>query len=228
MDDDNVTPRRLCAAHKGAKPVSAVEPGWLCVGCEKRTVAALWDIARLWGQLVDISNGLGARDGGGGSGSNSQAPTRLDVLSLMDPRSRWDGDLPPAAALLRGWSRYVAGERKFTPPRSVPDQVRFLTMNFPWLMEDRVVGEFCRDVWRVSRALAGVCGETRKPVASCQAPTPDEGECGGPLFQDRDGAASVSCAKCGDTFSDGAVFIAFGELRRLGLILGSKTTMEEQ
>lgn len=160
MDDDNVTPRRLCAAHKGAKPVSAVEPGWLCAGCEKRTVAALWDIARLWGDLELLADPDSRPPRGGGQrGPNSSAPTRVDILALMDPRSRWDGDLPPAAALLRGWSRYVAGERKFTPPRSVPDQVKFLTMNFPWLMDDRVVGEFCRDVWQVSRALAGVCGE---------------------------------------------------------------------
>lgn len=221
--DDN-TPTRLCAAHKGGRTAAAVEPGYLCPGCDQSLLDAVRACARLWDQMVELATG-----GGGGSNSGTpnrslRAPTRLDILSVMDTRSRDGGGVTPVAALFADWAELIAFRRRFAQPRDTYSQIRFVEANWRWVKEQEWVGDLARDVRRSKSALSGLCGETRRAIARCQAPHPDpqvDEDCNGPLLQDADGAAAVTCAKCGDRFSDGAVFQGFGELRRLGLILES-------
>lgn len=223
-DTDNIDVTRLCAAHKGPRSAAAVEPGHLCLGCDKAVLGAVRDCARLWDQMLELATGTGGGSHSGTPGSSLRAPTRLDILSLMDPRSRPDGDLPPAAAIFADWAGLIAEQRRFTTPRDTYSQIRFVESNWRWVQEQPWVGDLAREVRRVRSVLVGLCGETRRVIARCQAPHPDpqmDEDCNGPLFQDADGAAAVTCAKCGDRFSDGAVFQGFGELRRLGLILES-------
>ncbi len=221
---DNMDVARLCAAHKGPRSAAAVEPGWLCPGCDKGVLDALRDCARLWDQMIELATGAGGGSPSGAPGSSLRAPTRLDILAVMDPRSRPDGNLAPAAAYFADWAWFIAAERRFARPQGTYNQIRFIETNWRWVKEQNWVGDLAREV-RDSRAtLAGLCGETKRVIARCQAPHPDpqvDEDCNGPLFQDADGAAGVTCAKCGDRFSDGAVFQGFGELRRLGLILES-------
>lgn len=211
-----------------ADPVQT-QPGlYLCKGCAKRHRENVLELARLWQDLQDMERpAYSARASGGRRGPSSSAPGSMDMLALTDVRSQYEpGGLPPVANWMRTVAHRISTERRVTRPQSTGEQILLVYRHLNWVQEQEWLDEW---LWRLRAMLNGLrrlTGETRHVIDRCQAlhPDMDGQECGGPLLQDRDGSASVTCQRCGDRWSDGAVVEAYGELRRLGMILGSGET----
>lgn len=205
---------RLCVTCRGPHAHTS-EPGLhICHRCLTRLLDTLADLPRLWQQLLDLDTSH--LTGGGRRGPNSAAPTRLDVIALLDPRSGPDPDLPPVAGYLADWATLVIDKRRFQPAATTLDRIDVLIRNAAWIVADPdLAAEFTRDMTHVRHALRRICGETAVVIAHCQQPHPDPqvgGDCGGPLLHTADSRWPVRCATCGDAFSQDAIDLAVEQM----------------
>lgn len=148
------------------------------------------------------------------------APVRLDVVALLDRRtvSRFPGDIVPVLAVLESWARMVREERDLEQPKTratVTGETALLIRHLPWIETQPWVDELAKELREVKSALHSAIGDhAPRPVGKCPVVDPDDGECGGNLYQDRYGGMSVSCRRCGSLWDE-------PELRRLGLMSAS-------
>lgn len=217
-----------------AEPVGTAEGSYLCPGCQKALEAGLESLARYWSDAMELEGpSWSQRRGGSRRGPGSSAPTNLDLVAMADRRSTYvPGSTPPVARWIYEAAVRVARERKFQLPPDVMGQIGLLWGSRHWLAHQDWVDRLLRRLAIATGALRRITGEVRHVIDRCTAPDADGAECGGPLLQDRDGRAAVTCARCGETWSEGGVLEAYGELRRLGLILRSgeraNTTEEDE
>lgn len=199
---------RLCATHHGPSAPLAEPGSHVCTHCHTRLARTLADLPRLHTQLIELE--LTSRDGSSGrAGRNSTPPLRLDVLALLDPRSGPDPDTPPIAGIIRDWATLVADERQLQPAATTASQLDLLARHHDWLAaQPHLIGDFTREIRAVHAALRRVCGEATTVIATCQAPSDDGDECGGPLVHSPNSLHPVVCLHCGDRWSAQAIAIA--------------------
>ena len=133
-------------------------------------------------------------------------PIRLEVLSLMDPRTyQRDGEGPMhVLGVLESWTRMICEERGITPTAqaTVSGEVRTLTRNAQWSAGQPWFDDCYREVMEIRSQLRYVTGEIDQPVGIC--PEPDrrypELECGGPL-REKPGTGAIVCGKCRTHFA---------------------------
>ena len=183
------------------------------VGCIGRLRRDLLDMADVLDSLDDLLVTPAPTDGNDrrAARTEGQAPCRLDVLDLTDPRSD-----TPALLRLATWCAATQEERELAWMPSRPaQQARWLIRHVDWLARhpaaDEIAGDIA-DAWRWLRSAAGLA--PAPPVFLCPVILPDaEGACGGPVYPQR-WAFAVRCSRCGSTWEGD------DELRRLGLVRG--------
>lgn len=147
------------------------------------------------------------------------APIRLEVISLLDHRTRQrtPHDPPSAAGLFHTWATWVRTERQLPQRRTtISADLGTLHTHLEWIAGTDRILDLINDLRLIHRALQAATGDQApNKVGTCPI-TDDTGTCGGNLYQDRYTALSVTCAKCGERWDE-------GELRRLGLILQQAT-----
>ncbi len=168
-------------------------------------------LTQLLREIVEYTAALNPTPGVGGSGRRapgfgSRPPANLHIIAALDkrtvpyalPAKDAPEDLPSDVwsilGTLYGLTRFVRKERGLLiplEPPTVTGEVRFLVdwMDWctaqPWI-ED--VAEDIRELHRQVRASALMAPD--KPVGSCLSV-----ECGGPVFQTRDGSLH-RCSRC--------------------------------
>ena len=213
------------------KDIATVPGLMVCGGCIRSIQESLPEVARLLRQAQDLTGVLSSKVGGGGRrGPSSKPPTDLDLLAIMDTRTQYDpgSDIAPVARWIIELSSRIGLERQMKPGKTYQERLAFIHRNIDYLATKAYAGDAVSRFVVMRRVLRRQCGEQRNVIDTCQSPIEDGSDCGGNLYQAEDGSASVECSKCGDKWTDGAVLIAYGELRRLGLILesGERTTEE--
>jgi hypothetical protein len=148
----------------------------------------------------------------------SKPPFRLDVLVVKDATLTEAADDTVPVGVLAQWARLVGEERHLQAldRRDGAAALARLRLHLRWVADREWVPSFERDLRRFAACMRRLAGDVPRPrVGVCQALVEGaESECGGPLLADRYGAMGVTCARCGDRWSE-------DELRRLGLVLAS-------
>lgn len=197
------------------KPTMAEGSGWCCQSHIDQMRDRLSDMVRLWellGVLSRTSSG-GAR--GRRSGTNTAAPTRLDILALTDVRTILSpGHIVPAAAILLSWGGLLSEERRMTPPRAVVGALNMLRVHLSYVAAQPWVGDLYQELGLIHHTLRHVAGETRVVLGRCQEPRADDPteDCGGPLYYVADSARPVQCGVCHDSWSKEAIQLAIDQM----------------
>jgi hypothetical protein len=150
---------------------------------------------------------------------DAPAPVRLEVVALTDRRTIAldDADPPPVLAIVESWARLVREERALASPlvrATLIGEVGFLLAHHGWVCAQPWVDDYAAELRRARSAVHDAIGDhAPRPVGHCQV-VDEQGECGGPLYQDRWGAMAVSCRRCGAVWQE-------DDLRRLGLVMGA-------
>lgn len=224
------TDQGLCGSNH-RKPTATLPGQSICGGCKKALIENVGEVARLLTQVDDLGTLSARRGSGGRRGPSSQAPTDLDLIAIMDHRTQYDpgSDIAPVARWISTAAAQIARERNQAQVSSeLRHKLALIHRNIDFLTTRPYAPTVAEHFAIMKRVLRSLCGENRHVIDRCTAPMEDGTDCGGPLFQAEDGSATVQCAKCLDKWSDGAVLVAYGELRRLGLILQSGERIEEE
>ena len=142
--------------------------------------------------------------GGTGALASQQAPARLDVIALRDPRTRVDQPDPAIDGVLPvlvWWANAVRQQRWFSLHGTTPtvaSERRTLAINLDWILEQPAAGQFHDAIRRLWTRLRAANGHTPdRPVVRCRRDV-DGGECGGRV---RLADGQATCASCGHTVS---------------------------
>jgi hypothetical protein len=201
-------------------PKSAADGTLVCPGHARWLRDTIDDVVVTYALLGDFFEPGTAIDDGHqvkGKRVDPPAPVRLDVVALLDKRTayRYPGDIVPVLAILEAWATLVRDERKIQPcrqPATVTSEAGTLLAHLDWIIGEPFVADLADEIRQVKSALHSAIGDhAPRPVGTCPVVHPDQGECGGKLYQDRYGGMSVTCRKCGETWGE-------TELRRLGLM----------
>ena len=194
------------------------EVGMLCEWHADRIAGELVDIALWWALLPELLvPGSGEDDGNvRGKRIDSPSPVRLDVVAVMDPRTSvglGGDDVTGVRCVIHSWARVVVEEREWSGlDGTLTRDLDTLTKSAGWIAGQPWVDDYARELhaaWKELRAVVGI----RPPTVVGRCPVTDaDGECGGPLHQDRWGGMGVRCARCGAHWDD-------RQLRRLGLAI---------
>jgi hypothetical protein len=204
-----------------AKPKKA-QHGFICANHYEKLGSALEDILELCSLLFYFYEPGTATDDGRqvhGTRIDPPSPVRLDVVALMDPRTKQlhPSDPVPVLAIIESWAKLVREERGLEAPTTtsiLSEEIHLLSRHWAWIVEQAWVDDFANEIRDCQSALKSAIGEhSPRPVGKCPITT-DEGTCQGNLYQDRYGRLGVTCRKCGEVWGE-------TELRRLGLVLGA-------
>ena len=202
------------------EPKTAANGTLLCHGHMRWLTDSIDDIVITYALLPHFYEPGTAVDDGHqvkGKRVDPPAPVRLDVVALLDKRTayRYPGDIVPVLAMLEAWATLVRDERNLEPcrrPATVTSEAGLLLAHIEWIITQPFVKDFADEIRQVKSALHSAIGDhAPRPVGTCPVVHPEDGECGGKLYQDRYGGMSVTCRKCGETWGE-------TELRRLGLM----------
>ena len=148
------------------------------------------------------------------------APIRLDVVALLDRRTKrlHPGDPVPVLGIVETWAELVCEERgiqRKPGPVYLSGVLGVLERHHDWIVQQAWVDEYARELRECRAALNSAIGDhAPRSVGRCPVLSSDDTECNGPLHQDRYGRLSVTCARCGAIWGE-------DDLRRLGLVLGA-------
>lgn len=189
--------------------------GWVCSYHIDQLRDRLLDTVRLWGLLdvLALTSSGGAR--GRRAGTNTAAPTRLDILALTDVRTAMaPGHILPAAAMLLSWGGLLSEERHMTAPKAVVGALNMLRTHLHYVVAQPWVGDLAQELGLIHHALRHVAGETRVVLGRCQEPDPTDltADCGGPLYYVADSAHPVQCGTCHDSWSREAIQLAMDQM----------------
>lgn len=157
---------------------------------------------------------------------DAPVPLNLGVAALSDPRAMgWDPDdptsgipdVPGVLAVEADWVRETRGLTPREGPITLAGEAGLLRAHRDWIHTQPDVARYDWILRGLRRAILRETGggePKRKPVGACPTKTGDGQDCGGPLWQDRYGAMSVDCGKCGVHFDENM-------LRHLGEMLAS-------
>jgi len=196
------------------QPTTA-DVGWCCEYHVTQLRHRLTDMVRLW-DLLDVlaqSSSGGAR--GRRAGTNTAAPTRLDILSLTDVRTRLQpGGIVPAAAMLLSWAGLLSEQRRMTAPVAVVGALNMIRVHLSYVACQPWVADMYQELGLIHHALRHVAGETRVVLGHCREPRADDAteDCGGPLFYVADSARPVQCGRCHDSWSREAIQLAIDQM----------------
>jgi hypothetical protein len=204
-----------------AKPKKA-QYGYICANHYEKLGSALEDILELYALLFYFYEPGTATDDGRqvhGTRIDPAAPVRLDVVALMDPRTKklHPEDPVPVSAIIGSWAQLIREERNLDIPTTttyLSQEIHLLSRHWAWIVEQPWVDDFANEIRDCQTALKNAIGEhPPRPVGRCPI-TSDQGTCDGALYQDRYGRLGVTCRKCGEVWGE-------TELQRLGLILSA-------
>lgn len=199
------------------QPVEAEAGLQVCSSHLAGLADSLAEVSLLFGELDELAvPGPSTEEHVRGKPVASKPPLRLEVMVVKDARLvEVVDDTVPVGVLFR-WARQLGDERRLQglDVRDPLSGIARLRLHLRWVASREWVVGFEADLRQFVACLRRLAGDVPRPrVGSCQALV-DDVECGGPLLADRYGALGVSCARCGDRWSE-------SELRRLGLILAS-------
>lgn len=196
----------------------------LCLSHQNQIESHLQDISRIWKTLPDLATQH--RTGTFTSGYNSTPPVRLEILALTDPHTR-SGEVYPAARALLWLTRWLCYTRKLGPVRTPETAIRVLLLHHCALASHPHPTQLYQVVRATWTALRSAAGETTRPLGYCQEPPPpgdtantdtdtdsgqEQQQCGGPLLYTPTSLHPVTCARCGDTWSAGAIRLALAQM----------------
>lgn len=197
--------------------------GLLCRGHDTWLRHVLTDIFEAYALLPHFFEPGTAVDDGRqvkGTRIDPAAPIRLDVVALLDRRTKrlHPGDPVPVVGIIETWVELVREERALDKPKRPEYLNRLLDVlerNHDWIVAQMWVDEYAREMRECRAALHSAIGDhAPRSVGRCPVILAGGAECAGPLHQDRYGRLSVTCARCGSVWGE-------DDLRRLGLVLGA-------
>lgn len=218
-----MTPRPSETAQRAVCVLQHVTPktatdGLLCAGHASWLADTVADIPVAYALLALVEEPGSGEPGVKVKRMDPPAPVRLDVVAMRDRRTVHlePGDPYPVLYVVESWARLVREERHLavpTVPATMTSEANLLIVSLDWILAQPWVDDFAAEVRRAARCLHDALGEhAPRPVGRCPVVW-DDGECGGPLYQDRYGFWRVTCGWCGAVWDE-------DELRRLGLVMG--------
>lgn len=182
--------------------------GLVCDRCLDRHLEQLREIVDLYALLPDMIDPSTGEQATGPKVSGTPDPpanARLDVIAMLDPRSRArvagddDGnDLIDTLGVLAQWVRLAREERNLPTPTTRPtvtSETRFLRGNASWIAAQEWADELYREVREAWAALRSATGRGPDPILGWCGILVADGECGGPIRQ-VPGELALVCGRC--------------------------------
>lgn len=191
-------------------------PGQLaCHTCADRLRAVLDELGQLYADLTMIDELIPGGHGGDGLRSvpGPRSPAVDAILVHTDVRSRPDGPLLPALAIVEQWTREVREEHAAAVPAgrvSMARELSTLRFHWDWIMGQGWLPDFADEMRRVLHSLRLAGRMTvptltigRCPVVIIAVPLADGGmldlSCGATL-RVRPGDEEIRCRNCGSVW----------------------------
>lgn len=192
----------LCPG-KHLTPKQPADGAVLCQRCIDRLADNLHRIVDARCQLPDLLEPSRIPDQAGARvRRDPPAPLRVDVLSVLDPRSTQDGNLFPVEAAIGTWMRLIVDERPGTQvPTDTIQAIRWMIHHLDWIVAQPWVDEYAKEMRAADRTLQWLTAPRRRGsmIGRCRAAADNGGDCGGPLhWHEHD--QTVRCRRCGDTW----------------------------
>lgn len=221
--DDQRPERALCVLgcrSRSGYPFPADNGYLTCDRCATRLRATAVEIPPLYGQIMDPDVLLYRESPGGRppKGYHSQPPASLHLMSLRDPRTTCaePGDLHSALNVVWWYATKVRELHGLPAPAlrpTVAGEVSTLLFHWDWIMRQRWVPDFARDIREVHTQLAHAIpgGDTApKRVGSCthllDSTDEERGRrvCGQSLYLPTTGK-TITCGGCGHQYKPEAL-----------------------
>jgi len=195
-----VTTPVLCPGNH-LTPKQPLDGAILCATCADKLAEALTAAIDARCQLPDLLEpSRNPGQPGGRVRRDPPAPLRVDVLSVLDPRSTQDGNLFPVDAAVGTWMRLIIDERPGTRvPADTVEALVWMSRHLDWIIGQPWADEYAKEMRAANRTLQWLTNPRRGSsiIGRCRAATDTGDDCGGPLRW-HDHNQTVRCRRCGD------------------------------
>lgn len=178
------------------------EVGLLCRPCADRILHALADIELTYPDLDIHMSQRGQTEGKRGKVSGSPALIRLDVLAMLDYRSKVGDGVRSVLGTLDGWAQCAHDDMGVTmPATNLSSVLSFLTNLHPRICEQPWIDDYFDEVTELAAMLRRATDQP-KPIGRCFGFIANK-PCNRPLYEPVPPEVDIVCPdeNCGRTYT---------------------------